>query len=164
MISIKQLSDSTLSKHWDYFIASPGYARINEYANDLNISIEERAFYRNLLDDEPFLKELLLGTPSKLLKCIDIFYIKFQNIPHLKILLLPIWADIEKVINNKAKVKFSLVVVERNKREILNELSIIDELCRDHEIYPNLHFNENVINIPLRNLTIKKIKSIINFF
>ena len=158
MIRLKNIPDTVLNKHWDYFVASEGYAKIKEFSDSTSLRQEEKDLYTVLYTNPLLLKKMICGSPVELLECINDFFTLINEMPELKFSQLPTLKGIEERINTKN----GLTKTERNdnKRSILKTLIEIDVLSVRKGFYSSLKFEETISSMTTRQITIKKIKKL----
>ncbi|MFV8361448.1 hypothetical protein [Flavobacterium sp. LS1P3] len=79
MIYLGDISKDITDKHWEYFINSEGYKKINEYAKDVTLSIRKRVIFYKLLKSEKLLKSIIIGKPNELRNLIDLYNNEIVN-------------------------------------------------------------------------------------
>lgn len=122
MIFLGTISDTIVEAHWNYFISSNGYLKLNELAVDININQAERNYYLRLLDNENILKSIVIGKPEDLK--IEIDYYQVNVVPSVPLLSqyqtflsLGSLEEISGRINKKAEIIAGKHNVLERKRE-----------------------------------------------
>lgn len=122
MIFLGTISDTIVEAHWNYFISSNGYLKLNELAVDININQAERNYYLRLLNNENILKSIVIGKPEDLKIEIDYYQVNVvHSVPLLSqyqtFLSLGTLEEISGRINKKAEIIAGKHNVLERKRE-----------------------------------------------
>ncbi|WP_353158632.1 hypothetical protein [Myroides odoratus] len=154
MIFIGTLPDSITNIHWDYFIKSNGYLKLEELSLDQNIDQAERNYFSRLFNNETILRSIIIGDPEELKSEIEYFKTELIN----TMSLLQYYQDFISIgsldeildkINRNAEKKTSKAKVVELKIDYYNRF-----LSLERHINPD--FRE-IIELP-NNIYIKDIK------
>ena len=133
MIFLGKMSDTIVESHWNYFIGSNGYTRLNALAVDVNINQSERNYYIRLRDNENILKSIVIGKPEDLRTEIEYYQANVvNNVPLLSqyqiFLSLGSLDEISERINRKAEIIVGKDAVIERKREYCNRFVALKNL------------------------------------
>lgn len=154
MIHLGNISDTIIEAHWNFFIASDGYSKLQELSSNINLTQAERDYFTRL-NNEDILKRIIIGKPNELIAEIKYYQENVvSNIPLLSayqtFLSFSTWDNISMKINREAEKKVGKSEVLNNKIDYRNQFCNLKD-----QIKPDLFPNPD----PEIRLTIKSLKN-----